>query len=608
MALFAVAGYRLCAGLALPPLGHDALLYHYLKAGRWVATGGWVQDAAPGPWGSYEYFPFAGQAVWAWAMLPTHGDVLVAFAGVAAWGGLLLSAYAAARSLGAGARPATAFSVAVGAVPAISTSMTSGNVENLVCAFALLAVAFVARRMPGLAVLAVCMAAATKSHGLPMVAVGLPVVAAQAWCRRLDRNAPATCEHGRDARATVAVVGVGLLLGCVSYARAWWLKGSPLYPFSLEVGGSTFLRGNEEMTLLFSGGLLPEETLALYSPWQSLKLVFWGTVHETWQHINLGPGGALLLLAGVAGLPSLWGRSRAAVVLVAGCAAILFASILSPSMLGHRTLFIHMIGRFAALPLVLVALGALSLPGRACTAVCMVAALVGVAMSLPLGLMQGIAAQPALLVGLGLAATCAVVWTVADRLPAMRLRWLAASAIGLPALLGAVVGLEHLRASVRSQAWLAAADDYRPLYDMHPIDWRVARCWPIWAALDEEGRKRIAFTSGFADSGHNAGRYPLMGSRLQNTVEYVAPTLDGAPLEPRLAVDQRGRTDLGAWLAALDRARITHVVSVDPATVELGWMRARPDLFHPVISSTDGQSWAFEHWPPATPRTPDHDD
>ena len=94
-----------------------------------------------------------------------------------------------------------------------------------------------------------------------------------------------------------------------------------------------------------------------------------------------------------------------------------------------------------------------------------------------------------------------------------------------------------------------------------------------------------------------------MGSRLQHTVLYVAPTKDGEPIEPRLAAEQAPRAALGAWLAALERERITHVVSVDPATIELGWMRERPELFHPVISSTDGQSWAFEYWPPATPRT-----
>lgn len=104
LALFAAVAFlafvRLVRGLVAPPLVTDALTYHLLRAGRWASTGGWAAERGPDVWGYYEFHPVAGDALWAWAMLPFSSDAVVGLASALTWLALGLSTYAAARALG----------------------------------------------------------------------------------------------------------------------------------------------------------------------------------------------------------------------------------------------------------------------------------------------------------------------------------------------------------------------------------------------------------------------------------------------------------------------------------------------------------------------------
>lgn len=578
-----LAGTKLTFGLIAPPLGHDALLYHYLKAARWVQSGAFQFDPMPGPWSSYEFYPFAGQALWAWGMLITQSDTLVAAVGVGAWLTLLLGAYAACRALGASQQFALGLASAIALVPATATAMTSGNVENITTAAMLIGVPLLHRAWHErslaaavLAAVALGMAAATKSHGLPLIAGAFPVVLLAAW--RIGR-----------VRACASVLATLAVCGAWSYLRAWIERGSPLFPFALVVGGRTLLPGDPEMTTLFSGKLIPPETLELYTTPNFLRMVFFDRAHETWQHINLGPGSVILLVLSVIGATRLLRRGERAVLLsLLAPVAILLINVFSDQMTGQRTTFLHMIGRFLALPLAAIAVLAAPLDGRMARGVIVLAGAAGLICSLPFGLRPEVfpSMLPTLLLLVGTGVACVIAWRAIPR------RAFAALAT-LVLLTTGVQALDAMRARVRYETWRLAEDEQRPLFDMHPIDWRVARCWPIWATLEGAAPSRIAFTCGWSDSGHNAGRYPLLGSRFQHHVFYISPTIDGSPLEPRLAELHADHTDFTIWLARLREMNIDAVVSVDPNTIELGWMRAHPELFEPEISGTDGASWLF---------------
>jgi len=587
-----LAAIRLAFGLFAPPLGHDALLYHYLKAARWVQSGEFHFDPMPGPWSSYEFYPFAGQALWAWGMMITQSDTLVAGLGVGAWLALLLGAYAAARSLGGAAPAATGLASAIALVPATATAMTSGNVEIITTATMLIAVPHLHRAWHErslssavLASVALGMAAATKSHGLPLIAGAFPVVCVAAW--RIGRFP-----------ACAKVVAAIVLCGAWSYLRAWIERGSPLFPFALVVGGRTLLEGDPEMTTLFSGALMTPETLELYTTPNFVRMIFFERAHETWQHINLGPGAAILLILGAVGAMRLLRRGERAVLLsLLAPVVILLANVFSDQMTGQRTIFLHMIGRFLALPMAAIALLAAPLEGRVARGVVLLAGGAGLIYSLPFGVRPEVLPSLSLTILL-LGATASLCYAACRMIPR---RMVAISAV-LLLLTGSVQALDVMRSRMRYECWRLAEDERRPLFDMHPIDWRVARCWPIWAALETDPPTRIAFTSGWSDSGHSAGRYPLLGSQFQHEVFYISPMADGSPLEPRLAGEQIQNASYDAWLARLLEMHIDAVVSVEPDTIVLEWMREHPESFESVISGVGGASWLYRVREDAPPR------
>jgi hypothetical protein len=77
------------------------LTYHLVKVAHWIRSGGIAPELAPDRWDGYEYFPYGGDALWAWAMLPFHGDAPLAAASVLIWLAALISAYAGGIALAA---------------------------------------------------------------------------------------------------------------------------------------------------------------------------------------------------------------------------------------------------------------------------------------------------------------------------------------------------------------------------------------------------------------------------------------------------------------------------------------------------------------------------
>jgi hypothetical protein len=328
-AVAGVAFVSLLRGLAAPPLGWDALTYHLFKAGRWVQQGGLAPWPAPDAWSYYEYYSPVGDVVWGWSFLPLRGDALLAPAGTLLWLLAGLGIYACARLLGAARVPAALAGAAAGAVPSSLAYLASGYVDNATLALFALASVFVLRLAAGgplreapLAAAALGMMVGVKLTTAPILLLGGAVIVARLLrggrgdVRPDDRDAARGGERDgaerrgraadgpprRPVRRAAAVAGLCLAAaapGAPGYLRAWAERGSPFYPFALSVGGVTLSRGNEEANVVGSGSTLGERQ-RLGSPWDAAAYLLYRPTREG-AFVAPGPGGALLLLLGLAG-------------------------------------------------------------------------------------------------------------------------------------------------------------------------------------------------------------------------------------------------------------------------------------------------------------------
>jgi hypothetical protein len=108
----------------------------------------------------------------------------------------------------------------------------------------------------------------------------------------------------------------------------------------------------------------------------------------------------------------------------------------------------------------------------------------------------------------------------------------------------------------------------------------TARYW-VRSALAVDDRPegyRIALTAGaFQPSGHWLS-YPMLGSRLQNTVFYVPFTRSGRIAE-EYDPDYASEADRDAWIRRLRSARVDFVMCFSPPGPELEWMEQSPESF-----------------------------
>jgi hypothetical protein len=585
-----VVGLRTARGLVAPPLAWDALIYHLLRAGRWVQTGSLEPHLAPDAWRYFEFYPVTGDALWAWAMLPLHGDALLAPAGLLVWLSLLLGGYGAARTLGARERDAVLAALLTGLTPACVNYLTSASVNNTLLALFLLGVVFLGRLLrqprPARALLlggALGVGAGVQLYGAPLLLLAGGVVLVLALTR--GRGSPRWRIVGAFALAA-AVAAPG-------YLRTWIATGSPLYPFSLSLAGRTLLPGNDDlMAIMRDPGPTP------FHPLEFVYRLFFIRLNDTWEHLNLGPGSALVVLLGLAGAARLLRRrgQRVLVGFLLATVLVLLAATFSDALLGQRTKWASVVGRFL-------------LPGLAAL----------VLTSSTLGWWPALAA--ALLANLLL--TLPLGWTWADLEGLMRL--------ALPLLLGGALALESLlwlRRRRRALLGLAAAccvlaavgalwlepvrEDRRPSiysaaaggtvegregavsFDVHALKPEFAAAHEIWTLLDGGPGHRVAYAAGREGLGQGLYLYPLLGSRLQNRLLYVPPTADGSvPPTYAMSAAEVGRLDPRAWLRRLRQKRVDHVVLLPPEPPELSWILKRPGLFTPLTGTDPERPLAF---------------
>ncbi|ATB43841.1 hypothetical protein CYFUS_009321 [Cystobacter fuscus] len=583
-----LVGARLLRGLAAPPLAWDSLTYHLVKAGRWVQSGRDEILLAPDAWSYYQYFLPYGDALSAWAMLPAHGDGFLAPAGGLIWLSALVGAYGMARGLGARWRMAVPAALAAVFVPIVMAALTASYVDNTILALFLLAMALLlASLRPGrqgervAAMAALGVLAGIKPGGLPVFCLGGALVCwgtFQAW---RSRQAP---------RFHAGLVVLALLLGVLPYLRAWVLHGSPFFPWPLTLAGIRISEGSPALAGLESGELLNVTPLDV--PELAMALLFSRFLAGT-DHLGLGHA---LLLAPVGLLAAVRTRRRwgARSCLVLACGASTLLGSMSRQL---WTAWASTSSRFVLCMLATCLLLAALLEEEWVRLLLWGCFLLELLLGLPCGWAwvdaRGVLlVLPAVLVTLGGAAAL-VAWGLRRH----RL---------LPGLLAAVMllgggweAIAAVRAALRYEIYASAVKGQS--YELHALVTPESRGLPEWKALDGEAPLRLAVTAGWDISGHNWYWYPLMGSRLQNTLTYVPISADGSVRDYALK-DTFAQADFPAWLRRVREARVDYVVTLAPAPIEARWMAEHPELFQPAFGDAKRDNVAWRVLPAADGR------
>lgn len=594
----APVAYRLLRGLVSPPLAWDALLYHGYKPAVWVQTGSATLGLAPDQWSYLEFFPHGAQIPWGWAMLVTHDDALIAPTSGGVWLLCGIGAFGLARAFGAPRTNAAFAALATAMLPAAANQSASAYGDTHVLAVFLLGFVFLTRLYasptPGDAVLALAafgLTAAAKLSGPPTLLLGAVLVAVALGRSRRP--------HAARFATLAAALTVALVVALPSYLHAFRVTGSFTYPLPLTLLGHTVWSGNEELSQLYSGELLgahdrPGDLLRL-----ARVLVFSPATPPRHEHLGFGLGAPALALLGLRGAFHLLEARRhrfAVVALIAFATLPALVLLTSPSFLAHRTLWRYGLGRLLLpLPAALAALGATA-PGRVTRPALAAIILLDVVALVPRGtsapaLHAVVAIAPWLLLALALGG--AVFYA------ARRKGHILAGVVAGPAVTGLVLGspLADIREASRSPIYAALTASEQPAYEMHSIDPRYAAAWPVWRYLDDDLPRRLAVTGGWDGVGHNMLRYPLLGSRLQNTIQYVPITHDGAIIDYRTLATVRERLDPRAWLQRLVDERIDVVVTLAPAPPERLWIQRAQGAFTLAAEDATGSTRAYVFHP-----------
>lgn len=557
--------------LVTPPLAWDTLTYHAVKAATWVQTGGSLPMLAPGGWSTHRDRLGGAELFGAWAMLPYHADALYAAVDLVWWGGLALALFALGRELGVRARHRAAAIAYVSFVPALYPAVGSGYVElpltTFLCVALLFAVRYRRERAPAALALAGAAAALVASVKLTAALAALVVGAA------LLTTALSELRHGSRRRATL-----GALLAA---AAAWTLIFLPWplrnaletgHPLSVPLRLGPLQLGAPNPDLEWLNGLIPT------GPWLLEEL-------EGLSRVFGSPLELRVQLTLLALLPLGWGLVNAVRRLrrpglarwSAGLLLLTIASVLAlyfhPQFTAVRLHWADHNGRLwmpAFAPAVLLATAGgrrgRGSPGLRAflLAAAVLHALRYTGFGWPSGSAPGIAA-----LALGLAAAAAASLARPALVPAASL-----------ALIGLVTG------------WAAPASRQAQLERGYLLHY-TPKFWAEPAAhLDALPRgARVAVTSGPKQHADTWLMYPLMGSRLQNSLHYVPVTADGAvaPMAPGAGREERAHP--GIWARRLREREIDYVMCFQPTALELRWLEARPDRFERIAG--DRASWGL---------------
>jgi hypothetical protein len=547
-------------GLLAPPLSWDALAFHMVVAGWLVQEGAPFTLGFPDTLGILEHHPRLFESLVALLMLPFHSDLPANLANF--FFGLLgvLGFYVAGGALGVPERRLRAGVALAAFLPAFAAYWPTQYVDPAAAGLAMAGTALAAAWFSGgpwalapLGALGLSLGFAMKPYGITAVAAGAVLLTAFGLARRVL------------SLRRAAVLCLAAAAGLSHYGQMAVRHGNPMYPFPLRVFGRSVgeahpglvryideaARRQDEWFAGHRPGAKPSRLLgAAYSA----RKVF------SQSAMTLGPAPFLF---GVLGLGLLWRmRNRWLAALMALNILGAWAAFLNPEIEGLRLYYTVSYARILVFPsflCILLGLGAWARI-RAADLLPWALALPGLALVVPARMLAPdwvLLGAAAVLFG---AAAVFVRWRLHDGLAFL----LAAGLFALPYLQG------H-RDRLRHEYWTRS-------YDLFPLSQQTM---PLARELDRPGGMRLAVAFGEDRWGAEwAFHYPLMGSRLQNTLQYVPAARSGEVLDaPELA---RAEAEPAVWFRRLLEARIDAVVLARPWTVEYDWVMKSRGLFTPL--------------------------
>ena len=562
--------------LLIPPLGWDSLTYHCVKPAMWIQTGGALTMHAPGGWSYFSLFVGGGEVLSAWSMLPFHSDLLVPFFGAAIWlvTGFIL--FAVGRSVGLSRWPCLMAAFFALFVPAVLRLAGAGYSEPMLALYSLGAVltgmCYFAERKPAFLVLSLALTglmAGTESEGLPVTGlVALVLVGGVV----------------SDARFRVAHLK-WLFLGGVLAVLAvapWWFRsylqtGYPLSPVPLKLFGITF------------GVIVPE--LAWVQKWPNSVSTFdkeLGVLQMLFSFNAKSPTFGLFMLLPLflfpAGVAALWRRNRWMAVLFAAAAAGVIVAFYFP---GMEVVRLNWAPSNARLVLLLVPLATLSAviafndtPRRSLLLFSLVLAGFAAFQAFD-GVLWGVdgvvmTVLPFLAFSLILLGIVVIWLLFARRTIAVYSMLILVPILSLPAL---AQFRDRTRAELFSNEGM--------------MMWHYTlRYWSEAASVTDDPARpvKIAVTSA-PWRGHDSWLdYAFLGRRFQNRLVYVPISESGHIRYFDGTEAYRQDASYEAWVYRLRESDVDYVMSFWPPSIELMWMRARPEQFERISS---GEKWGF---------------
>lgn len=558
---------RMMRTLATPAFGWDDFTYHLFRAGSWVQNGGIALEPAPDAWTYYEFFPWGGDLLWAWAMVWGVGDTLVPIAAILLWCAVPALAYAVVRELERGRVTAAVVAMAIGVIPSQAGQISTAYVDNAVLAMVLGAslflLVYLRSEADGRSATAALFVGACLGLGLlvktSFLPLALPAFLIVLW----------SCTKTRRPRDLVAF-GLGSLVAAPNLIFNWCYRGSPFYPFEIV----SFLPHNEQHSWILSkygeGATAPELARAA----KALAI----NLFPLDPFLNVGILGVVLIGLGIVGSVQLTKTSRGRWFLfwVASGAVLTIVSFFSPRNSSMVVWWTLMMGRFLVPSLAGLMIASCLVPFLwlriVLIPVMVIEYFVYARRGWPTGQLVA-TIQVAALVGLIVLLAFVLQRWIRKPIPL----WLSVSAATSLVLLG-VVGI---REGYRYEAYRLFAE--RELLDFHGAP--PASAWPIWERLNETGPHRVAATAGFDGlTGHNWFRGPLQGAWLQNEVVYLPINTDGDLVSYRDPRELLQVADHMAWLLRIQEQKVDRIVALGPANIEHRWILDLTDIFAIEIS------------------------
>jgi hypothetical protein len=562
------------------PLAWDTLTYHAIKSALWVQTGSHINLDMPGGWSSYRYFPSGGEALSAWAMLPFHSDLLYGALDFAFWCGLGVALYEIARELGArgwGRLLATMYLLFLPAsLREVGTGYVETSLDFALFGSALMLIRYLKTRRSGYLVtgaMAMGIALAIKTTAITYVGVWVLVVLGSILVRRQ--------QLGPALRA----LGVAALCGCLVYvpwAAHFALEtGYPLGTLPVSVAGVPLGKTTESLRFYVDRRL---NAYQLDAELNALSLEFQVPWNGTF---SCSAASLLPMLIGAITLALPRSRTVAVRILLPIVPVTVF-NVYQPSFSVVRLDWAHLNGRFI-FPLVAVLV------------------LYAVAYARPRRLAIALNVYLFVATGVHVCAHFFYGWSDVDKMIVVLLALLT----GYPLLL---IGRWKPRALRPALAVLTAVTLIAAAYWKGADRVHFLRCsqaveevptyWlPAVEALYEHPEPlRIGITAGVLQNADNQFFYHFLGPRLQNTLYYIPLTANGhiVPQTPEY-VDTP--LSFEAWRRRLIENKITHVITLTPASVELRWMKQLPEQFRLVVGDHSWGLFEFRCAPGQNPGT-----